>query len=123
MADADSLKVSAKISARVAELYVREGQRVEAGQSLFRLDSPEVEAKYNQAMAVLDAAKSQADKAEYGARSEQIRAAEANWRRAKAASDVARDTADRLARLYKEGVITRQQRDEAQAQAQAAESL
>ena len=95
MADADSLKVSAKISARIAELYTREGQRVEAGQSLFRLDSPEVEAKYNQAMAALDAAKSQAEKAEYGARSEQIRAAEANWQRAKSASDIARDTANR----------------------------
>lgn len=123
MADADSIKVSAKISARIAELYTHEGQRVEAGQSLFRLDSPEVEAKYNQAMAVLDAAKSQAEKAEYGARSEQIRAAEANWQRAKAASDVTRDTADRLARLHKEGVVTRQQRDEALAQAQAAEAL
>ncbi len=123
MADADSLKVSAKISARVAELYVREGQRVEAGQSLFRLDSPEVEAKYNQAMAALDAAKSQADKAEYGARTEQIRAAEANWKRAKAASDIARDTANRLERLFNDGVVSRQQRDEAMAQAQSAESL
>src|SRR5690554_1473279 len=123
MADADSFKVSAKISARVAELYVREEQRVEAGQSLFRLDSPEVEAKYNQAMAALDAAKSQADKAEYGARTEQIRAAEANWKRAKAASDIARDTANRLERLFNDGVVSRQQRDEAMAQAQSAESL
>src|SRR5690554_5550858 len=123
MADADSVKVSAKISARIIELYTREGQRVEAGQSLFRLDSPEVEAKYKQAMAALDAAKSQAEKAEYGARSEQIRAAQANWQRAKAASDVARDTANRLNTLSKEGVVTRQQRDEAMAQAQAAEAL
>lgn len=123
MADADSLKVSAKISARVVELYTKEGQRVEAGQSLFRLDSPEVEAKYNQAMAALDAAKSQAEKAEYGARTEQVRAAEANWQRAKSASDIARDTANRLDGLYKEGVVSRQQRDEALAQAKSAEAL
>lgn len=123
MADADSLKVSAKITARIAELYTHEGQRVEAGQTLFRLDSPEVEAKYNQAIAVLDAAKSQAEKAEYGARTEQIRAAEANWQRAKAASDITRDTANRLDSLYKEGVVSRQQRDEAMAQAKSAEAL
>lgn len=123
MADADSLKVSAKITARIAELYTHEGQRVEAGQTLFRLDSPEVEAKYNQAIAVLDAAKSQAEKAEYGARTEQIRAAEANWQRAKAASDITRDTANRLDGLYQEGVVSRQQRDEAIAQAKSAEAL
>ena len=123
MADADSLKVSAKISARIVELYTREGQRVEAGQSLFRLDSPEVEAKYNQAIAALDAAKSQAEKAEYGARTEQVRAAEANWQRAKSASDIARDTANRLDGLYKEGVVSRQQRDEAMAQAKSSEAL
>src|SRR5690606_8863458 len=43
MADADSINVSTKISARVAKLLVREGDRVEAGQLLFELDSPEVE--------------------------------------------------------------------------------
>src|SRR5690554_8207496 len=116
MADADSLKVSAKISARVAELYVREGQRVEAGQSLFRLDSPEIEAKYNQAMAALDAGKSQAEKAEYGARTEQVRAAEANWQRAKSAAVIARDTPNRLDSKCKQGVGSRLQRDEAMAQ-------
>lgn len=123
MADADSVKVSAKIPARIAELHVREGERVTAGQQLFTLDSPEVEAKFRQATAVLDAARAQAAKAEEGARAEQIRATEANWQRAKTASDLARSTASRLDRLHQEGVISRQQRDEALAQASAAESL
>ncbi|ACE82789.1 HlyD family secretion protein [Cellvibrio japonicus] len=123
MADADSVKVSTKISARIAELHVREGERVSAGQTLFTLTSPEVEARFRQANAVLDAARAQAAKAEEGARAEQIRAAEANWKRAKTASDLARATATRLDRLHKEGVITRQQRDETLAQATAAEAL
>lgn len=123
MADADSVKVSAKISARLAELYVREGASVKAGEPLFRLDSPEVEAKYQQAKAVVDAASAQADKADAGARSEQIRAAEANYQRAKAASDMARATATRLDGLFNDGVVSRQQRDEALAQAQASEAL
>lgn len=123
MADADSIKVSAKIPARIAELHVREGERVSAGQRLFTLDSPEVEAKYRQANALLDAARAQAAKATEGARDEQIRAAEANWKRAKTGSDLARSTATRLQRLHNEGVISRQQRDEANAQAAAAEAL
>src|SRR5690606_19518571 len=35
MADADSINVSAKITARVSALLVAEGERVEAGQALF----------------------------------------------------------------------------------------
>lgn len=123
MADADSLKVSAKISARIAELHTYEGERVKVGQELFRLDSPEVEAKYKQALAAVEAAQAMAAKAEDGARIEQISAAEANWKRAKAASDLARQTATRLDRLYQEGVVSRQQRDEAVAQADASEAL
>ena len=123
MADADTLKVSAKISARIAELNTYEGQRVTIGQELFRLDSPEVEAKYQQALAAVEAAQALAEKAEDGARAEQVRAAEANWKRAKSASDLARSTATRLDRLYQEGVVSRQQRDEAVAQADASEAL
>src|SRR5690554_5988865 len=100
MADADSVKVSAKIPARIAELHVREGERVTAGQHLFTLDSPEVEAKFRQATAALDAARAQAEKASEGARVEQISAAEANWQRPKAPSDLARTRAARPARLH-----------------------
>lgn len=119
MADADTLKVSAKISARVAELYVYEGDVVQAGQPLFRLDSPEVEAKYQQALAAVNAAKAMVEKVEDGARVEQIQAAEANWQRAQAAANLSQKTAARLDRLYQEGVVSRQQRDEAWAQSTA----
>lgn len=123
MADADTLKVSAKISARVAELYVYEGDKVATGQALFRLDSPEVEAKYRQALAAVEAAQAMVNKAEDGARVEQIQAAEANWQRAQAAAELSQTTAARLDRLYQEGVVSRQQRDEARAQANANAAL
>ncbi|QDH69258.1 HlyD family secretion protein [Marilutibacter alkalisoli] len=121
MADADSVKVAAKITARVARLLVREGDRVEAGQVLFELDSPEVAAKLEQAEAMLAAARAQAEKAEEGARSEEIRAAEANWKRAAAGRDFAHATWRRLENLHAEGVVSRQRRDEALAQARSAE--
>ena len=121
MADADSINVAAKVTARVAALLVAEGERVEAGQLLFELDSPEVAAKQRQANAALVAARAQADKAEEGARTEDILAAEANWRRAQAGSELARSTFQRLDRLHAEGVVTRQQRDEAQVKSVDAE--
>lgn len=121
--DADSLKVSAKISARISKLYAYEGQEVSQGQELFLLDSPEVEAKYNQALAALEAAQAQSEKAEDGSRLEQIAAAEANWQRAKAEAELAAQTAARFTRLHKEGVISGQQKDEALAKAKASQAV
>lgn len=117
MVDADSINVAAKITARVEKLYVHEGDRVATGQMLFELDSPEVAAKRQQAASVLAAAQATNEKARNGPRSEDVRALEANWKRAQAANQLARATFARLDNLYREGVVTRQNRDEAQAQA------
>ncbi len=123
MADADNVNVAAKVTARLQQLHVREGDRVKAGQVLFDLDSPEVAAKERQADAVVAAAAAMASKAEEGARSEDIRAAEANWKRAQAGAELATSTFRRLDNLYAEGVVSRQKRDEAQAQARSANEL
>lgn len=123
MADADTINVAAKITARVAELKVREGDRVQAGQVLFLLDSPEVAAKEQQAHGALAAAQAVADKADEGARSEDIRAAEANWKRAEAGAALAEATYQRVQNLFNEGVMTRQKRDEAHAQATSSREL
>lgn len=123
MADADSIHVSAKITARVQRLHVREGDRVRAGQLLFELDSPEVAARQRQAQAALEAAAAQESVALEGTRSEDIRAAEADWLRAVAASDIAQATARRFDALSARGVVSQQQRDEAQAQAAGAQAL
>ncbi|MEG2804771.1 efflux RND transporter periplasmic adaptor subunit [Stenotrophomonas sp.] len=123
MADADTVNVAAKITARLAELKVREGDRVTAGQVLFVLDSPEVAAKEEQAQGALEAARAVADKADEGARSEDIRAAQANWKRAEAGATLADATYQRVQNLFNEGVMTRQKRDEALAQARSSREL
>ena len=121
MADADTIKVSAKITARVSKLLVREGDDVVAGEVLFELDSPEVQAKVRQVNAMLDVAKAQASKASEGTRREDILAAAANWKRAVAAADLAHVTYRRVENLYGEGVVTLQKRDEAMAQMRGAD--
>jgi HlyD family secretion protein len=121
MADADNINVAAKITARVAQLLVHEGDVVQQGQVLFQLESPEVAAKQRQANAVLDAALAQQSKAFEGARSEEIRAAEANWNRAVAAGELGRSTFRRTDTLFVQGVVTRQRYVEALAQARSAD--
>ncbi len=123
MADADDVNVAAKVTARVSRLLVHEGDRVQAGQVLFELDSPEVAAKERQAHGALEAAQAVAAKAEEGARSEDIRAAEAEWKRAVAGAELAQSTYRRVDNLFAEGVVTRQKRDEALAQSRSSTEL
>ena len=120
MADGDNITVSGKVTARVARLLVREGDHVSAGQVLFDLESPEVDAKQRQATAALDAARAQQSKAAEGTRREDILAAEANWQRAEAAAELAQSTFRRTDTLFHQGVVTQQRYDEARAQVRSA---
>lgn len=120
IADADEIKVAAKITGRIGAFTVREGDRVEAGQALYTIDSPELNARRRQAEAALAAAQAMLDKAEGGARSEEITAARAQWERAEAGAVLARTTYARMRNLFEEGVISRQQHDEAEANSLAA---
>ncbi len=113
--DAREYRVASKVTGRLAAVHVREGQAVTAGQLLASIDSPEVAAKEAQVQAVVEAAQSQADKAEAGARRTDIVAAEAGWKRAAAAAELARVTFERVDRLAREDVVAGQKRDEARA--------
>jgi len=108
--------IAAKVPGRIAQIMVTEGDSVEIGQQLIEMDSPEINAKINQARAGKQMAKSQLDKAESGARPQEIAQAKAAWQANKAASDLAANTYERVNRLYQEGLMARQKRDEAYAQ-------
>ena len=113
--DAREYRVASKVTGRLAAVHVAEGQAVTAGQLLASIDSPEVAAKEAQVQAAVEAAQSQADKAEAGARRTDIVAAEAGWKRAAAAAELARVTFERVDRLAHEDVVAGQKRDEARA--------
>ena len=108
--------IAAKVSGRIAQILVTEGDTVTQGQQLIEMDSPEITAKINQARAGKQMAQSQLDKAENGARPQEIAQAKAAWQANKAASDLAANTYERVNRLFEEGLMARQKRDEAYAQ-------
>jgi len=118
--EATEVRVAGKIPARIEAIHVREGDRVGRGDLLVSLASPEIDAKLDQAEAAHAAARAQREKADNGAREEEIRGARNLWLRARYAADLADSTADRVERLYRDGVVPRQRRDEAVTNRQAA---
>ncbi len=119
--EATEVSVAGKIAARIETIHVREGDTVHRGDLLVSLSSPEILAKLDQAEAAHAAATAQREKADSGARVEEVQAARNMWLRAQAAADFADTTAARVERLYRDGIIPAQQRDEAVAQRKAAQ--
>ena len=113
-------RVSSKIPGRIMEFRVKEGQKVKAGDTLAIIEAPEVKAKKAQAEAVKTAAVALNDKAEAGAREEQIQGAYELWQKAKVNRDIWEKSFKRVSNLYKEGVVSEQKYDETKAQYDAA---
>lgn len=118
--DANEVRVSGKLPARIQQLNVEEGNYVNVGDTLVFLSSPELYAKLAQAEAAEDAAMAQDKKAIKGARYEQIEGAFELWQKAKVGLDIAQKTYNRAENLYKNEVIPAQKFDEAEAQYKAA---
>lgn len=118
-AETTDYRLSSKVPGRVKELRVQAGDKVKAGDTLAILEAPEVEAKMAQARAAESAAQAIELKAQNGARQQEIQGAYELWQKAKAGLDVAEKTFARVERLFNEGVIAAQKRDEAQARLQA----
>ena len=115
-------KASSKVPGRIDDMKVEEGERVEKGQLLYTLSTPELDAKLQQAQAVKSAASALDQAALAGARVQQIEAAMNMWQKAQAGLELARKTLDRVQNLYNQGVIPAQKLDEATANYQAMEA-
>ena len=107
--------VSSKVPGRILELRVKEGDFVKVGDTLAILDAPEVRAKMEQAQSAENAAAAQEEMARNGARQEQIQGAFQLMQQAKAGLEIAEKSYRRVQRLYDEGVMSAQKRDEAYA--------
>ena len=115
-------RVSSKVPGRILELCVKEGDYVKKGDTLAIIDAPEVRAKMQQAQGAEDAATAMDLMARNGARREQVAAAYQMLQQAKAGAEIAEKSYRRVQRLYEEGVMSEQKRDEAFAQYKAMEA-
>lgn len=115
-------RVSSKVPGRILEIRVKEGDYVKVGDTLAILDAPEVRAKMEQARSAESAAAAIELKAQNGARKEQIQGAFSVLQQAKAGYEIAEKSYQRIQRLFDEGVVSAQKRDEVYANYKAMEA-
>lgn len=118
-AETTDYRLSSKVPARVLEIRVQEGDRVHRGDTLVILEAPDIRAKLSQAEAAFAAAQAQEQKTQNGTRREQVQQAYEMWQKARAGMDVTEKTCRRIERLFENGVVAEQKRDEARAQYEA----
>lgn len=93
---------------RITEVAVREGDRVEAGAVLARLDDTEIRARAAHAEAQLAAARALLAELERGARPEELRQAEAAAEAAARRLDEAARALERIRHLHDGGAVSRE---------------
>lgn len=118
--ESTTLRLASKIAGRVDKVFVEEGDSVSKGDTLYVISTPELDAKLSQVEAMLSGAKAIDEKAKAGTRKPIIRSAHDMWQKAKTGVTLARQTYSRVQRLYSEGVVSAQKRDEAYASLEAA---
>ena len=119
-AEVTEYRVSSKVPGRILELKVHEGDKVQVGDTLARLEAPDVTAKLEQAQSAEDAAQAQNQKAIKGTRVEEIQSAFELWQKSKAGVVIADKSYKRMKNLYEQGVVPAQKYDEATALRDAA---
>lgn len=117
-----TVRVSGRLGGTVMEFFVEEGDTVRAGDTLVYIHSSIAEAQLSQAQAMKAVAEAANRKVDAGTRSQIIGAAADQVETAQAAVSITRKTYDRMERLFKEGVVSEQKRDEAKAAYDAAVS-
>lgn len=103
-----------KVNGYLAELTVKQGDRVKAGQVVARIARPDLEAQLLRDEAALVKAGVQQSDLEKGARSQELQEARANLAAAQAVFSKAKTDLDRYRALYRDGAISAQQLDAAQ---------
>ncbi len=114
-AEATQVRISGKVPGRIEAYRAAEGDRVQKGDTLVFLYTPEVQAKLQQAEAARQAAEAQSAKARRGAREQEVIGAYELWQKSLAGLEIARKSNIRVQNLFEKGVMSAQKRDEAEA--------
>lgn len=118
----DLITFSPKVTGRILEIYVEEGQTVKAGDTLAKLDVPEVSAKIAQAKGATSAAKAQALMARNGATADQMRQLRAKQKGLQEQYQYAQKAYSRARNMYRDSLLSPQNYDEAFAKYQGAKA-
>nr|MBO2489808.1 hemolysin D [Gammaproteobacteria bacterium] len=120
--EATEINVSAKIAGRIEDIYVREGDFVQAGQPLARMQTDTLEAQLDEARAMHQRAITSvsAAKAELAMRRSELAAAEAAVVEAQSALEAAERRLARSERLTTEGASSMQELDDDRARVKSA---
>ncbi len=103
--------ICSKVGGILEEAPFEEGDRVEGGQTLARVEDEEYVLGLREAEAALSSARSQFAKTRQLSRPQEIGAARAAYERAQADFNKARITWERRRQLYEKGVISKQEHD------------
>ena len=109
--EADWTYVAAPASGRIVEQAIREGDTVQTGDFLFRLDSTAEEAAVSEAAARLNQAEAQAEDLSTGARPPEVKRLEARLAEARAQLEKAASERARVLPLVEQGYAPKAQRD------------
>jgi HlyD family secretion protein len=118
----DQVNVASKISARVSEISVDIGSKINQGDTIIKLDTQDLQAQVDQAKAAVNTANANLTNAMNSTRPEQIAQAQAAVDNASEAYDVAKKNYDRTKTLVDAEASTQQQLETAHQQLTAAES-
>lgn len=113
---------SPKVTGRILEIYVEEGQTVKAGDTLAKLDVPEVSAKIAQAKGATSAARAQVKMAKNGATADQMRQLRAKQKGLQEQFQYAQKSYGRAQKMYRDSLLSPQNYDEAFAKYQGAKA-
>ena len=115
-----NVDVASKIPGRIDSILVEEGQTVRKGEVLAYLESKEMDAKVAQAQSLVEAAKSKYDMARNGARPEEKEAVQKLYYQAKHQYELADKTYKRFMNMYRDSLVSAQEKDQVEFQYKAA---
>ena len=108
----DVISFAPKVTGRILEIYVEEGQTVKVGDTLAKLDVPEVSAKIAQAQGATEAARMQAQMAKNGATQDQLKQLRAKQKGLQEQYNFANKSYTRAQNMFRDSLMSPQSYDE-----------
>lgn len=118
----EAVRMSSTIPGRIQKAPQTNGEEVNKGQTLFRIENTDLQSSVSQAKSAIGVAQANLEKIKTGSREQEILAMEENVQAAKVGYESASLNAERFTALLESGAISQQQMDQAQTELQVAES-